>query len=161
MSAPLYALTGAFADVQARADAGEDVTEALDALTGAIEQKSAALVRVMRDLDLDSDKVAEEVKRLTARKKTIDANRARIREYMRANMAAAGIERVKAAAFTITLSADGADRVEVVDESAVPDTYVRTKREVNKAAIMDAYRETGECVPGTIIVPGTRALTIK
>lgn len=161
MSAPLYVLTGAFAEVQARAEAGEDVTEQLDALTGRIEDKSAALVRVLRDLELDSDKVAEELKRLSARKKAIDANHARIREYMRTNMAHAGITRVKASTFTITLADAAADRVEVVDEKLVPDTYVRIKREVNKAAILDAYKTTGECVPGTTIVQGARALTIK
>lgn len=159
MSAPLYVLTGQFADVQARAEAGEDVSDALVALTGAVEDKAAAIVRVLRDLELDSDKVREEQQRLAARRKTIDANVARLKEYLRTNMDVCGIQRVKAATFTITLS-DGQDSVVIEDEAAIPDTYMRVKREPNKAAILDAYVQTGECVPGTRIERGTR-LVIK
>ncbi len=161
MSAPLYALAGDYAVLQQLAEDGADVGPQLEQLAGAIEQKTAALVRITRDLDLDVDKLDEEIKRLTARKRALTANRDRIREYMRTSMTTAGIDRVKAAAFTITLGKEGAPRVDVVDESLVPDTYVRITRTVNKAAVLDAYRQTGECVPGTVIVEGTRALTIK
>lgn len=151
----LYALTGAYRELQERAEEGEDLGALLEQLAGDIEQKAAALVRLVRDLELDADKIAEEQKRLAARKKTVDNNVRRLTEYLRVNMTAANIHRVKAATFSISLS-DGAERVEVLDESLVPETYIRTKREVNKAAVLDAYKVTGEIVPGCDIVRGSR-----
>jgi phage host-nuclease inhibitor protein Gam len=161
MSAPLYAMAGDYAVLQQLAEDGQDVSAQLEQLAGAIEQKTAAMVRIARDLELDVDKLDDELRRLTARKRALVANRDRIRDYMRTAMETANIDRVKAAAFTVTLSAPSAQRVEVVDESLVPDTYVRVKREVNKAAVLDAYRVTGEIVPGCTIVDSARALTIK
>jgi phage host-nuclease inhibitor protein Gam len=155
MSAPLYALSGQYLAVQERAEAGEDVADLLEALHGDIEHKAAALVRLARDLELDSDKVAEEQRRLAARKKAIDNNVERLREYLRTNMLATGIHRVKAATFSIALS-DGPERVDVVDETLVPEAFVRTKREVDKAKVLAAYKAHGELVAGTSITRGTR-----
>jgi hypothetical protein len=155
VSEPLYRLTGAYAEVQARAEAGEDVGEALALLQGDIEQKSAALVRLLRDLELDGDKVAEEQRRLAARKKTLDNNAERIREYVRQAMLQTGIHRIKAATFGISLS-EGPERVVVEDEALVPESYQRTRREVDKAAILAAFKQDGECVSGTRIERGTR-----
>lgn len=160
MSAPLYQMAGVYVELQRAAEEGEDVTEQLSALAGRIEDKAAALVRIERDLQLDADKLGEEVRRLTARKRAVEANRDRLRDYLRSNMDVCGIHRVKAAAFTITLGAES-ERVEVVDEALVPETYVRIKREVDKRAVLDAYRTTGEVVAGCNIVAGQRPLTIK
>lgn len=154
MSEPLYVLTGQFAEVQARAEAGEDVAEALEKLSGDIEAKGAALVRVLRDLELDSDKCGEEIKRLSARKKAIDGNVERIREYVRQAMEQTGIHRIKAATFAITLT-QAPERVVVQDEALVPLAYLRTRTEIDKSKILAAYKEAGECVPGTCIERGS------
>lgn len=155
----LYEMTGLYRDLQERAEAGEDVSEALAQLSGDIEQKGAAMVRLMRDLDLDVDKLDEEIKRLTARKKAICGNVERLKDYLRVNMEGANIQRIKAATFSICLG-DGPERVEVTDEAAVPEEYVRVKREVDKAKVLAAFKSDGECVPGTTVVRGSR-LTIR
>lgn len=151
----LFEVTGQYLAVQERAEAGEDVGDALETLQGDIEQKSAALVRVLRDLELDSDKIAEEQRRLAARKKTIDNNAERIREYVRQAMLQTGIHRIKAATFGISLS-EGPERVVVEHEDQVPESFLRTRREVDRAAILSAYKQDGECVPGVRIERGTR-----
>jgi septal ring factor EnvC (AmiA/AmiB activator) len=101
----LFDLTGAYAALVERIEAGEEVDEQLLAtLSDAIEHKSAAIVHVLRDLELDIDKVDEELRRLAARKKTASANRERLREYVRACMTDAGVSKLKAATFSISLS---------------------------------------------------------
>lgn len=151
----LYELAGQYAGLKERAETGEDLTDSLAMLEGEIETKAAQLVYIARELELNAEGYDAEIKRLSERKRALVANRERLREYIRANMLACGIEKIKAPTFTITLS-DGPERVEVEDETLVPDTYVRTKREVNKAAVLDAYRETGEILPGCRIERGTR-----
>jgi len=151
----LYDLALEYQDLQARAEAGDDVTEALDCLTGGIEHKAAALVHVLRDLELDSEKLALEIKRLTDRKRAIDANTERMRSRLRDGMAACDLRKIKADTFTITLS-EGPERVEVEDPSLVPADFSRVKTEVDKSKILAAYKEHGECVPGTRIARGTR-----
>lgn len=150
----LYELSGAYAEVAARVDAGEDVGDALALLTDQLEHKAAALVRLVRDVELDVDKIDEELRRLTARKKTAVANLERIKRYLKDNMRAAGIERVKAGTFSISVY-DGPDRVDITDVDKVPAEYVRTKVEksVDKAAVLAAYKEAGELVPGTEVAP--------
>ena len=65
-------------------------------------------------------------------------------------MEQSGIQKIKAGTFTIWLQ-EGPERVEVVDEAAVPEAFFRVKREVSKSEILRAYKQDGECVPGTRI----------
>jgi hypothetical protein len=48
--------------------------------------------------------------------------------------------------------------VQVLEELLVPDDYKRvvTTTSVDKRAVLDAYKTTGEIVPGVEIVRGTR-----
>lgn len=106
-------------------------------------------------MELDVEKLSQEISRLSARKRTLDGNMMRAREYLRAGMLATNTTRIKAKTFSISLS-DGPDRVVVEDESAIPEAFQRVKREVDKSKILDAYKADGELVRGTRIERGTR-----
>ena len=147
----LYELAGAYAAVQARAEQGEDVLDALAEIEDSIEAKAAALTRLMRDMQLDCDKLAEEIGRLTDRKRALANNCERLKTYLRTNMESCGLTSIKAGTFSVSLS-DGPERVEVLDEAAIPPEYFRVKREVDKAAILTTHKANGECVPGVNVV---------
>lgn len=151
----LFELSLQYRDLQERAEEGEDVSSALEALGGALEVKAEAIGYVLRDMQLDADKLDAEIKRLTERKKTLEANVTRTREYLRTGMLASGIRKIKGPTFSLSL-VDCPERVEIEDESLLPDAYVRIKREPSKSAILAAYKADGECVPGTRIERGTR-----
>jgi phage host-nuclease inhibitor protein Gam len=152
----LFDMTGRYAALAARIDQGEEVDEAeLALLEDAIEHKSAAIVHLVRELELDIDKLDDELKRLAARKKTAQNNRERLRRYIETCMQQAGASKLKAATFSVSLS-DGPECVVVDDEAAVPEEFLRIKREVNKSAILAAYKAHGELVPGVHIERGTR-----
>lgn len=150
----LYVLAAGYADLQQAAEEGVDVSDRLAALDDAIEAKGAALAAVLRGIDADAEAMRAEEKRIAERRHAIEANGKRIERYVRSCMESAGITKIKSGTFSITLSA-GALSVQVLDESAVPETYVRVKREVNKTAVLSAYRECGEIVPGCDIVQST------
>lgn len=155
----LYELVGAYAEIQSIVESGEDCTELLAQVSDALEQKAVAIGHVLRNSEADSDALAAEIKRLQGKKSAIDNNRERLREYIKRAMSESGILRVKAPTFAITLS-DGPESVEVVDEAAIPEEFLRVKREPNKAAILESYKRDGECVAGTRVVRNKR-LAIK
>ena len=75
------------------------------------------------------------------------------------NMDAMSITKIKTDTHTITIG-DGPQRCVVDDESLVPAQFTRTKVEVDKRAVLDAFKTDGECVPGTR-VERSRALRIR
>lgn len=151
----LYELAGAYAELQQRADDGEDVSELLGSLEGELTQKADSIARVLRNLTADADGLDAEIKRLTARKRAVESNAERLREYLRVQLEIADCRRIKTDAFTVSL-ADSPEKVEVVDESLVPEEYTRTKREISKTLILAAFKQHGELVPGVLITRGTR-----
>lgn len=151
MARPLYELAAEYAALASDIDDGVVVDDArLGALAGAIEHKGAGIVHVLAQLDADEMALKAEIDRLTARKRTIAANRERLRDYVKRTMLDNQITKVKAGTFSITVS-DGPECVVIDDESKVPDAFMRVKREPNKTAILEAYKRDGECVAGTHI----------
>lgn len=159
MGRPLYELASDYRALQERLDEGAVADDLqLDALSGAMEDKALAIMHVMRQLDLEAEVLKQEEQRLAARRRAAEANKERLRSYVARCMAEAGVHKIKGPTLTLSLR-ETAERVVVVDEALVPETYVRVKREVNKAAVLDAYKETGEIVPGCSIERGTALYT--
>lgn len=150
----LYELTGAYAALQAAAEEGEDVSAQLAELDDALEVKGARLAGLLRGLRLEAEAYKAEEDRLAERRKTLERNVERIREYVRASMITANLRQIKAGTFSITLS-DGPPKVNVTDISLVPDAYIHVKYEVDKRGVLLAYKQDGELIPGTEIESGT------
>lgn len=155
MSPRLYELSAEFEQLQHRIDDGEDVAGELDALEGAVEEKAASIVHVLANLDASIDAYDGEIRRLQARKAAAVANKERLREYIRTCMQVAGVKRILSKTFVVSLQ-NSNDRVEVVDESLIPERFFRVKKEVSKSAILEVHQKFGECVPGTRIERGTK-----
>lgn len=157
----LYEISEGYTRLQLRAEDGEDIADELALLDGELSAKAQGVLHVLRNLEGDALAVEAEIARLSARKLAAENNAKRIREYLRSSMEKSGLTRVQGPAFSVSLS-DGPERVEVDDAALLPEAYVRTKTtsEPNKAAILAAYKTTGEVIPGTRIERGTR-LVIK
>lgn len=150
----LYELTGAYAALQAAAEEGEDVSAQLAELDDALEVKGARLAGLLRGMRLEIEAYKQEEDRLSERRKTLERNVEKIRDYVRTSMLTANIRQIKAGTFSITIS-EGPARVVVTDISAVPDAYVHVKFEVDKRAVLAAYKQDGELIPGTEVETGT------
>lgn len=151
----LYEIPAAYHQLDQLAQEGEDVSAALAVLDGELAAKAEAVIYVLRNLDAESDAYASEIKRLTERKRTSEANAERLRGYVRSSMETSGIQRIKAGTFSVTLG-DGPEKVEIDDEAALPDEYVRITRAPNRSALLSHYKETGEIPAGVSITRGTR-----
>jgi hypothetical protein len=154
MDMRLYELTGKWAELQALAEDGEDVSARLAEVDDELQVKAERVGALLRSWSADQEALAAEEKRLAARRRALENNEERLREYIRQCMLAAGITRVKAPGFTLTLSER--DQLVVDDESAVPADYkterVEVKTYLDRKRIMDAFKEHGECVAGTRVV---------
>jgi hypothetical protein len=152
MDMRLYDLTGQYLALQRVAEEGLDVTAELALIEDAIEAKVRGVAAVLRNLDADESVLSAEVARLDAKLNAVRNSKRRLKDGIRDCMVAAGVERVKAPEFTMWLGET--ESVEVVDESQVPPEYIRTKTttEVARKDVLSAWRQSGECVPGTTIV---------
>jgi hypothetical protein len=158
----LYELTSAYAQLADRALDGDEIDDdQLAQLGDELKVKTASLVHVMRELDLDVVRYDAELERLTKRRKAAAGNRDRLRRYVQQCMEQANVQRLKADTLSIALQ-DCPERVEVDDAARVPPEYMRTKTEVAvaKADVLAHYRATGEIVPG-VRIERARRLVIK
>jgi phage host-nuclease inhibitor protein Gam len=157
----LYELAPQYAAIAAAAldDNTPEMEAALAAVTDDLSRKVDGLVHVIADLDAEALTLRAEEARLADRRRLREQRVERLRDYLREQMDAHGITKIATATSTITVS-DGPQRVVVEDEGAVPAEYIRTKKEIDKRAILDAMKSNGECVPGTR-VERSRALRIK
>lgn len=146
----LAELTGAYRELMDLADDGEDVSAALANIDDALETKASAIIHVLKELDADVAKFVEEEKRLAARRKALEANAQRLRDYVKRAMSGAGVLKLSAGTCSLSLR-DGPERVVVQDEHAVPEVFLRVKVEVDRSKILAAYKADGEVVRGTMI----------
>lgn len=151
----LYELSEQYQELERLLEEGEDVANELTRIEDAIEAKGAAIVHVLRNLDLDIDKLDAELKRLQARKSAAVANKERLREYVRTSMTDAGVHRVLSNTFVVSLQ-KGNESVVIEDETLIPEQYWKVKREVAKSLILETWQKNGEIVPGTRVERGTK-----
>jgi Siphovirus Gp157 len=139
----------------------EALRDTLDGIEGMFNEKAVRIVHVIANSDTDVDAISAEIKRLSERKRSIELAQDRLREYLRFNMEATGISKISSPLFTITLAA-GRDMVEIYDEAALPDEFVRVKTVVSpeKADILKALK-SGIEVPGATITKSKSSVRIK
>ena len=139
----------------------EALRDTLDGIEGMFNEKAVRIVHVIANSGTDVDAISAEIKRLSERKRSIELAQDRLREYLRFNMEATGISKISSPLFTITLAA-GRDIVEIYDEAALPDEFVRVKTVVSpeKADILKALK-SGIDVPGATITKSKSSVRIK
>ena len=160
----LYELTNQMQGLRALMEDDEvdyDLTETLDGLEVDIQVKADGLLAYVTNLGADVDAIDKEVKRLQARKTAIVNRQESLREYLRINMEASGIDKITCPLFTITLR-KAPDVVVIESEDLIPDMFkeevITTK--IDKMAI-NRHLKDGMDVPGARLEPGKRGLMIK
>lgn len=163
----LYELMGDYVALQEALDNEEltdkrlgELLDAVDEAKGPLREKVDNIARLIGSLKGDIDKFKREENRLSRRRKALENRRERLRDWVRGTMTLLDKAEVKTDVYMVKLLA-AKDRVEVRDAAAVPDEYVRVERKVDKEAVMKAYVDDGEVVPGCEIVQGTAQLRIR
>lgn len=135
----MYALTKAYEEVQALAEAGEDVTDTLLSLEGDIEVKAENTHKVIKMFSGYNLAIDEEIKRLTEIKKHNENTVERLKSGIENMMIALNRPELKTALFTAKW-VKNPPKVIIDDEKNVPAkylTYVPATTTVNKNALKE------------------------
>jgi len=135
----------------------EDIAATLEGLDFEIQEKSVAIVHVIKNMDVSA--IDEEVKRLQNLKRIIVNRQQRLKDYLRESMVGCGISKIEAPTMTITLRKP-LPIVVVDDADALPEKFNKVTVAPNKVLIK-ATLKAGEVVPGAHLEDGKPGIMIK
>jgi len=142
----LYDLTGQMIGLARMIEDGEmdaeTLQDTLEALEGDLQVKTEGLLAYVANIGADVDSIDNEIKRLQARKKGMTNRQESLRDYLKHNMSAAGINRITCPLFSVTLTKPRAMAI-IDDESLIPDEYtviVPATKTVVKADLLRALK---------------------
>lgn len=160
----LYDLAGQYkrladqlADMDMDAQTVADTIEA-SGIVDDLSAKAQGCELIARSLEAFTPSIDDEIKRLSALKKQRQAKADGLRSYIKTNMEAAGISKIEASLFKLTI-ANNPPAVDVFEMSLIPDAFM-TKPEPpppapDKKAIAAALK-AGDDVPGARLTQSTR-----
>ena len=144
--ATLYELTGQFNHVAEMLTdehiEQEVIIHTLESIDAAIEEKADNYAKLIKNQESDSKGIAEEIKRLQARKQAKDNNIKNMKLSLQNAMNEIGKTKFKTNLFSFNIQKNPIS-VNIVDESLIPDEFKKIKIEFDKTAIKKA-----ENVPG-------------
>jgi len=162
----LYELTDDYFGILERigesGEVDEETAALLEALDDEIEVKAENVAKVIRTLELEADAINQEAKRLADRARAKANSAAHLKDYLHRNLEALGKKKVEGEVLTVSLRKKPPS-VEVVDASVIPDAFTeeRVETRVDKRAILQEWKETGETVQGCVIHKDGHSLQIR
>ena len=85
----------------------QTVIDTLDGIEGEIEEKADNYAKLIREMKADADKLAEEERRIAARRKSLESRADRLKRNLQANLEFIGKTKFKTALFTFSISPNG------------------------------------------------------
>lgn len=120
---------------------------ALDAADEAFQEKAAKTGKLVRFLLSEADKLKQEEDRAKAIRQKYERRAESIKAYLDSCLKGAGIRKIDRFPADCVISYRKSVKVLFDDESIIPDSFCRIKREPDKTAIGNAIK-AGETVPG-------------
>lgn len=157
----LYAMTDEYLAILDRLEEPETDAQALeeylDALAGQITHKAEAIAGLVKQCEGMAAMRKGEADRMRDLAAADQRHADRLRDYLLRHMQALGSERIDTARFRLSLR-QNPPAVHVLEELLVPAEYIRTvtTTSVDKRAVLDAYKATGELINGIEITRSTR-----
>lgn len=161
----LYNITNSFITLFEKAEQGELTKEEIEEqgkdLAISLKNKSTSIIGYIRNLDLTSEAIKNEIDRLTTMKKAIDNKNIKFKEYVKQNMEELELQKIDTELGTLSVTKNPAS-VEVYDENMISDEYKKEKLTVSidKTAIKNAIKN-GKEVQGARLIEDKTSLRIK
>lgn len=163
----LYEMSEQYREIQSLIESDESdsmreaISDTMQMIEGDFKDKAQAVVSMTLNMDGSILALDNEIQRLSDKRKVIQNRIQSIRDYLKNNMEATQISKIECPLFTITLSKP-TKQVEVIDDSLLPDEFVRVKTTVSpdKVALAKALKE-GKEITGAVLVDGATRLIIK
>lgn len=140
--ATLYELTGAWLEVYEMAGEvdPEVIDDTLESIEGEIEDKAEGYGKIITQLNADADALADEIKRLQAKKKAAENAVDRMKRRLQESMDALGTKTIQTRLFRFRIQKNP-EHVVIDHPEAVPQKFlIAQDPKVDKAAIKDAIK---------------------
>lgn len=162
----LYNITNRFTDLMDKAQNGEITEEEYNELGFEIAQelqtKGANVIGYIRNTELLIEAMKAEEKRIADTRKTGEAKLEKFKQYVLENMERLGLSKIQTELGALSVSKNPMS-VEIENEDEIPSEFkqevVTTK--IDKTAIKNHFKTTGEIIPGTKIIDDKMSLRIK
>ena len=136
----------------------EQLTDMLECIEGAFEDKAKNIMAVINNFNTLA--IDEEIKRLQQKKKVIVNKKESLKEYLRYNMEATGINKIEHPLFTVTLGKPS-KKVQVTNVDLIPDEFLTVKTEIKPDLVKIRKELEDSDIPGVELVDGQSRLLIK
>lgn len=162
----LYNITNKFVELMDKAQDGElteqEYNQLGEELALELQNKSANIIGYVKNSEYLLNSIKEEEKRLADMRKAGEVKLEKFKQYVKENMEKLGLEKIPTELGNLAIAKNPMS-VEIENEDEIPSEFkqevVTTK--IDKTAIKNHFKETGEIVPGTIIVDNKTSLRIK
>ena len=162
----LYNITNKFVELMNKAQEGElteqEYNELGEELAKELQNKSSNIIGYIRNSELLIEAMKAEEKRIADIRKTGEAKLEKFKQYVLENMERLGLSKIQTELGALSVSKNPMS-VEIENEAEVPEEFkqevVTTK--IDKTAIKNHFKETGEIVAGTRIIDDKTSLRIK
>lgn len=155
----LYNLVGNYKQVLDLISDGEDLGDTLESIDGAIEDKVENIAKVIKSLEAEVVGYKTEESRLSNRRKSIENNIIRLKEYTQQSMETTGKIKIKGDLFTVAIQ-NNPQSVKILDESLIPKSYYEPQEpKLNRRELLDELK-LGHEVHG-VEIQQTQSLRIR
>jgi hypothetical protein len=162
----LYNITNKFVELMDKAQEGELTEEEYnqlgEELAIELQNKSAGIIGYTQNEEALIEAIDIQIKRLQELKKAKQNNLDKFKQYVKDNMDRLSITKLETELGTLSIAKNPMS-IEIQNEDEIPSEFkqqiITTK--VDKTAIKNHFKETGEIIPGVNIVDDKTSLRIK
>ena len=150
--ANLYELSAAWQEVESMLD-DEDIPEnaiadTIESIKGEITDEAVSIGKILRNIESDTQKLKDEIARLTARKKVLENRGAFLKNTLQTCMESVGMPKIKTPLFNFNIQKNPPSLI-IDDEGLIPSKYfIPQPDKINTIQLkndMKAGVYTGEC----------------
>lgn len=163
----LYKITEAMKDIEKMIEDGvplDQLQDTMDEIKIDFKEKADGCLFAIANMDVSIAGCKAEEERLSKRRKVIESQKERLKEYLLFNMKQLNSGKVDNGVMSASVR-KGMPKLGIVDEDLIPIEYknINTSISIDRKALLDAIKglEEGDVIPGAEIVQGAETLTIK
>ena len=153
--AKLYELSTGYKNIEYLLENGENNEElqvVLDSLGEEIEDKAENIAKLIKNYEADIEAFKTEEKRIAERRRILENDVKRLKEYLFNNMKLTGKTKFKKGTFSFNIAKNPAS-VEIVNQDIIPMDYRELVEVINKKDILQDLKN-GKDVQGAILKQG-------
>ena len=159
----LYEITNAFPTLMESEEITEEDKNKIKAeLTMLLQQKSQNIIGYIKNIELTINAMKEEEKRIAENRKSLESKLDKFKQYVKENMERLGITKMETELGTLSIAKNPLS-VEIENEDEIRAEFKQeiVTIKIDKTAIKNHFKETGEVAAGVQIVDDKTSLRIK